>query len=245
MANIIAGDPRAIRSQMQKVRCRLYYQKRSKKRHQSTPNYDTPPALLHCVKCSSSHLAITAPAQRPVEYHWTRNSRASLSSNPSVPRFHQRLPLSSCPVKLLRVLLPAATPGAELLLHHHWSFRVRSAGAAGPWGSQPNPREEWLRRTPRSGDAKMQRRLMPPLRAITVTFSSFYAVCLNYRALPDRFNWRKQSSGSVLPSHLVQGAGGDRGCQQLPVARRESMKDVDSAHWSPHVEWQLRRKQTP
>ena len=65
MANSIAGDSWAIRSQMQKVMCHLYYQKHSKKRHQSLTNCDTTSALLHYANCSSSRLAITAPVTAP------------------------------------------------------------------------------------------------------------------------------------------------------------------------------------
>lgn len=150
---------------MQKVRCHLHYQKCSKKRHQSSSDCDSAPALLPCVKCSSSHL----PSQPQPSPLWSATGLATpepvslqtpLSCGFSTPS-------PSCPVKLLCV-----TP-----LWEQSCFRGSSA-LAGPWPSQPSPTEM-------PGDAKMQRRLMPLLRATTVTFSSFCAICLNYRALPN------------------------------------------------------------
>lgn len=126
MANIKAAGPRAIRSQMQKVRCHLCYQKHSKKRHQSAPKCGTAAALLHSVKCSSSHLmsshlissdliSPSQPSPAPVECHWTATPEPGSLQTPSntlpVPPVLGKCSMSSCRV-----------PGAELLLSHHWSF---------------------------------------------------------------------------------------------------------------------------
>lgn len=154
--------------------------------------------LVHyCTTRTAAHLILPSQpqSQPPVGYHWTRNSRASLSLNPSVPQSHHRLPVFSCLVKLVRVIQSTDTPGAVLLLYHTLPalmYLLPELHSRRHWGSQLTPAEmsSWDRRTT-SGDAKMGRRLMLPLRAIAVTF--FLILChLPQLQIPNQFNSRKQ-----------------------------------------------------
>lgn len=160
--------------------------------------------MHYCTTWTAAHLILPSQlqSQPPVGYHWTRNSRASLSLNPSVPRSHHRLPVYSCLVKLLRVIQPTDTPGAVLLLYHTLPalmYLLPELHSWGLWGSQLTPAEMscWDGHT-RSGDAKVGRRLMLPLRAIAVTFS--LGLCqLPQLQSPNQFNSKKQSLASILP----------------------------------------------
>lgn len=152
----------------------------SKAFQKKTPKYHGTAILLaqDCTMRTAAHLILPSQlqSQTPAGTHWTRNSRVSLSLNPSAPQSHHRFPAHSCLVKLPRVMQPTDTPGAVLLLQPHTvSFHVPSARAAlmGTLGSQLTPAEMsgWDGHR-RSGDAKMGKKLMLPLplRVTAVTF---------------------------------------------------------------------------
>lgn len=201
MANSIAGD-----SEASDLKCRRSYATSTIK---SMPKKDTKAlrtAILivhYCTMWTAAYLILPSQpqSQSPVRYHWTSNSRASLSSNPPVLWSHHRLPVYSCLVKALCVIQPTDTPGEVLLLHHTLpalTCFLLELPSEGHWGSQLTPAEmkNWDGHR-RSGDAKMGRRFMPPPRAITLTFSLILCHLFQLQS-PNQFNSRKQISGSVL-----------------------------------------------
>lgn len=174
------------------LKCRRSYASSTIK---SIPKKDTKvprTALLrlhYCTRRTAAHLISPSQpqSQPPVGYHWTRNSRASLSLNPSVPRPHHRLSVCSCFVKLLRVIRPSDTLGAAPLLSctlPALMYLLQSC-AHGDTGDHSSPPQRWAE------EMDTQHQEMPRWEGglcfypelLQWPFSSFYAICLNYRDL--------------------------------------------------------------
>lgn len=165
----------------------------SKAFQKKTPKYHGTAILLaqDCTMRTAAHLILPSQlqSQTPAGTHWTRNSRVSLSLNPSAPQSHHRFPAHSCLVKLPRVMQPTDTPGEVLLLQPHTvSFHVPSARAAlmGTLGITADPRgDEWLRWTQkvrRCQDGKEAYASTSTQSHCSDLFSAFFAICPNYRA---------------------------------------------------------------